>query len=61
MYADDLALKPWLENHIWPAEAKFLSEEFVADGTQLAIAEMIKSGTTSVSYTHLTLPTNREV
>ena len=45
-YADDLALKPWLEDHIWPAEAKFLSEEFVADGTQLAIAEMIKSGTT---------------
>ena len=45
-YADDLALKPWLEDHIWPAEAKFLSEEFVADGTQLAIAEMVKSGTT---------------
>ena len=45
-YADDLPLKPWLEDHIWPAEAQFLSEEFVADGTQLAIAEMIKSGTT---------------
>lgn len=45
-YADDLPLKPWLEDHIWPAETQFLSEEFVADGTKLAIAEMIKSGTT---------------
>ena len=45
-YADDLSLKPWLEDHIWPAEAQFLSEQFVADGTQLAVAEMIKSGTT---------------
>ena len=45
-YADDLALRSWLENHIWPAEAKFLSEEFVRDGTRLSIAEMIRSGTT---------------
>ena len=45
-YADDLPLRSWLENHIWPAEAKFLSEEFVRDGTRLSIAEMIKSGTT---------------
>ena len=45
-YADDLPLRSWLENHIWPAEAKFLSEEFVRDGTRLSIAEMIRSGTT---------------
>jgi len=45
-YADDLPLRSWLENHIWPAEAKFLSEEFVQDGTRLSIAEMIRSGTT---------------
>mgnify|MGYP000565883809 CR=1 FL=1 len=45
-YADDLALRPWLEKHIWPAEARHVSEEFVDDGTRLAMAEMIASGTT---------------
>ena len=45
-YADDLALRPWLEQHIWPAESRHVSEEFVADGTRLAIAEMIATGTT---------------
>ena len=44
--ADDLPLMDWLNNHIWPAEAKWVNEEFVKDGTRLAIAEMIKSGTT---------------
>ena len=45
-YADDLPLRPWLEKHIWPAEARHVSEEFVRDGTMLAMAEMIASGTT---------------
>ena len=45
-YADDLPLRPWLEEHIWPVEARVLSAEFVADGTNLAMAEMIKTGTT---------------
>ena len=45
-YADDLPLRPWLENHIWPAESRHVSEEFVRDGTMLAMAEMIDSGTT---------------
>ncbi len=44
--ADDLPLEDWLHNHIWPAEAKWISDEFVHDGTQLAIAEMLRSGTT---------------
>lgn len=44
--ADDLPLKPWLENHIWPLEKKWVSEEFVRDGTRLACAEMIRCGTT---------------
>ncbi len=48
-YADDQALMPWLEQHIWPAEAAHVSAEFVADGTQLAIAEMIRAGTTTFS------------
>ncbi|MFG1489330.1 TRZ/ATZ family hydrolase [Oceanospirillum sp. HFRX-1_2] len=47
--ADDLALMTWLQEHIWPAEAAFVSPEFVRDGTRLAIAEMLKSGTTCFS------------
>ncbi|MEN2986484.1 MAG: amidohydrolase [Thermodesulfovibrionaceae bacterium] len=45
--ADDLPLKKWLTEHIWPKEAKFLSPEFVYDGTALACYEMLKSGTTT--------------
>ncbi len=45
-FADDLALMDWLQHYIWPAEAKFVGPEFVYDGTQLAIAESIRSGVT---------------
>ncbi len=45
--ADGLALKPWLEEHIWPAEAKLISPAFVYDGTVLAAAEMLSSGVTT--------------
>lgn len=48
-YADDLPLHPWLEQKIWPAEARWLSETFVADGARLALAEMLLAGTTSFS------------
>ncbi|KJS04120.1 MAG: N-ethylammeline chlorohydrolase [Gammaproteobacteria bacterium BRH_c0] len=48
-YADDLPLDRWLEDHIWPAEARWVSEEFVRDGAELAMAEMLKSGTTCFS------------
>ena len=44
--ADDLPLMTWLNEHVWPAEARWVHEEFVADGSRLAIAEMIRSGTT---------------
>jgi len=44
--ADDLPLMEWLNKHIWPAESAWVSAEFVQDGTQLAIAEMLRSGTT---------------
>jgi cytosine/adenosine deaminase-related metal-dependent hydrolase len=44
--ADDLPLLEWLTTKIFPAEAKHVSEEYVADGTRLAAAEMIRSGTT---------------
>src|SRR5512139_2089622 len=45
--ADDLPLKEWLEEHIWPAEKKWLSPAFVADASELAFLEMLKSGITS--------------
>ena len=45
--ADDLPLMPWLEQHIWPAEQKMLSESFVHDGTLLACAEMLRGGITT--------------
>lgn len=47
--ADDLPLMAWLNEHIWPAESAFISEQFVTDGTQLAIAEMLRTGTTTFS------------
>ena len=48
-YADDKPLMPWLEQHIWPLEAAHVSDGFVRDGAELAITEMIRSGTTTFS------------
>jgi 5-methylthioadenosine/S-adenosylhomocysteine deaminase len=45
--ADDLALMDWLQQYIFPAEAKTVSPEFVQVGTRLAALEMIESGTTT--------------
>ena len=45
--ADDLPLMEWLNNYIFPAEAKTVSPEFVRAGTRLAALEMIESGTTT--------------
>ena len=44
--ADDTPLMTWLQQHIWPVESKHLSESYVGAGTQLACAEMLRSGTT---------------
>lgn len=44
--ADDLPLMEWLHLHIWPAEGAWVSPEFVHDGTELAIAEMLRGGVT---------------
>lgn len=48
-FADDLPLERWLADGIWPAERRWVSAEFVRDGTQLAIAEMLLGGTTCFS------------
>jgi len=47
--ADDLALMDWLHNHIWPAEKRHISDEFVFDGTLIAMAEMLRGGTTTIN------------
>ena len=46
--ADDLELMDWLGNHIFPAEAAFVDEEFVRWGTRLACLEMLRGGTTTL-------------
>jgi len=45
--ADDRRLQDWLENYIFPAEAKNVTPEFVRWGTRLACLEMLLSGTTT--------------
>lgn len=45
-FADDLPLQSWLQDKIWPAEAKHVSPHFVRDGTLLACAEMLRGGVT---------------
>jgi 5-methylthioadenosine/S-adenosylhomocysteine deaminase len=47
--ADDLPLMDWLKHHVWPAEAKHVSHEFVHDGTLLGCAEMLRGGVTCFS------------
>src|SRR5690606_6261442 len=44
--ADDLPVKVWLQQHIWPIEAAVMAPAFVEDGITMAIAEMLRGGTT---------------
>jgi 5-methylthioadenosine/S-adenosylhomocysteine deaminase len=47
--ADDTGLMSWLQDHVWPAEAKHVSDEFAHDGSLLAMAEMLRAGVTCVN------------
>jgi 5-methylthioadenosine/S-adenosylhomocysteine deaminase len=47
--ADDLPLERWLKDHIWPVEGRWMGPEIVADGSRLAIAEMLAGGITCFS------------
>ncbi|MBX2825416.1 MAG: TRZ/ATZ family hydrolase [Gammaproteobacteria bacterium] len=47
--ADDLPLMTWLQEHIWPAEGRWVDEQFVRDGTELALAESLLGGVTCVN------------
>ncbi len=44
--ADDLPLMTWLTRHIWPVEAQVIGPAFVSEGIELAVAEMLRGGTT---------------
>src|SRR5262249_23699209 len=46
--ADDLPLHTWLEQHVWPAEQKFINEETVRWGSRLGVAELVRSGVTTL-------------
>jgi 5-methylthioadenosine/S-adenosylhomocysteine deaminase len=46
-YADDLPLMPWLNQKVWPFEDKLTAED-IYWGTELALCEMIRSGTTTM-------------
>ena len=46
-FADDLPLMRWLNERIWPAEARHAGPEFVRAGTLLACAEMLRGGITT--------------
>jgi 5-methylthioadenosine/S-adenosylhomocysteine deaminase len=48
-FADDMPLEPWLTERIWPLEARWVDTDFVAEGTELAIAEMLAGGITTYS------------
>ncbi|RUM59211.1 MAG: S-adenosylhomocysteine deaminase [Persephonella sp.] len=46
-YGSDNPLKVWLEEYIWPVEGKFVSYEFVKNGTEIAVYEMLRNGITT--------------
>jgi 5-methylthioadenosine/S-adenosylhomocysteine deaminase len=45
-FAEDAPLEAWLSEQIWPTEARLVDPDFVRDGVRLALAEMIRTGTT---------------
>jgi 5-methylthioadenosine/S-adenosylhomocysteine deaminase len=51
--AENVALGPWLRNAIWPIERRWVDPEYVRDGTELAIAEMLRAGVTCFADMHL--------
>jgi 5-methylthioadenosine/S-adenosylhomocysteine deaminase len=54
--ADDVSLKVWLEQQIWPREGQFVSPDFVYDGARLAAAEMLRGGDRCNDITFFPMP-----
>lgn len=51
--AESASFEVWLKQQIWPLEQRWIDAEYVHDGTQLAIADMLTSGTTCFADMHL--------
>jgi 5-methylthioadenosine/S-adenosylhomocysteine deaminase len=51
--AESSRFEHWLKQQVWPLEQRWLDAEYVRDGTELAIADMITSGTTCFADMHL--------
>jgi 5-methylthioadenosine/S-adenosylhomocysteine deaminase len=51
--AENLRLGPWLHDGVWPLERRWVDPEYVRDGTELAIAEMLRGGVTCFADMHL--------
>jgi 5-methylthioadenosine/S-adenosylhomocysteine deaminase len=51
--AEANSLDPWLKQQIWPLEQRWMDAQYVRDGTELAIAELLTSGTTCFADMHL--------
>jgi 5-methylthioadenosine/S-adenosylhomocysteine deaminase len=51
--AENVRLGPWLRDGIWPLERRWVDPEYVRDGTELAIAEMLRAGVTCFGDMHL--------
>ncbi len=51
--AENLRLGPWLRDGVWPLERRWVDPEYVRDGTELALAEMLRAGVTCFADMHL--------
>lgn len=60
-FADDLPLMSWLQDHVWPTEAASVNDDFVREGTELALAECLLSGVTCVNDMYFLADVSAEV
>ena len=51
--AESASFERWLQAQVWPLEQRWIDAEYVRDGTELAIADMLTSGTTCFGDMHL--------
>ncbi len=54
-YADDKPLETWLREDVWPVEAE-LTDDDIRAGTELALVELLKSGTTAFADMYFSMP-----
>lgn len=57
----DRPLMEWLQEHVWPLESRLLSPDFVSAASRIAVAEMLRGGTTCFSDMYLFPETTAEI